>query len=40
MIEMSSRLALITPEILLFAGSVVVAVLGLSGNRAVRAAVP
>jgi NADH-quinone oxidoreductase subunit N len=40
MIEMSSRLALITPEILLFAGAVVVAVLGLSGNRAVRAAVP
>lgn len=40
MIEMSSRLALITPEIVLFIGAVVVAVLGLSGSRAIRASVP
>jgi len=37
---MSSKLTLIAPEILLFAGSVVVAVLGLSRNPSVRRAVP
>jgi len=37
---MSSKLTLIAPEILLFVGSVVVAVLGLSRNPSVRRAVP
>ena len=40
MTEMSSKLILITPEILLFIGAVVVAVLGLSSHRRVRHAVP
>lgn len=40
MTEMGSKLVLIVPEILLFVGAVVVAVLGLSGSRAVRGAVP
>ena len=40
MIEMSSKLILITPEILLFIGAVVVAVLGLSTHRRIRNAVP
>jgi len=37
---MSSKLTLIAPEILLFVGSVVVAVLGLARNPSVRRAVP
>jgi len=37
---MSSKLTLIAPEILLFVGAVVVAVLGLSRNPSVRRAVP
>ena len=40
MLDMSSKLVLITPEILLFIGAVVVAVLGLSRSRSVRGAVP
>jgi len=40
MVDMSSKLLLITPEILLLIGAVVVAVLGLSSNRRVRNAVP
>jgi NADH-quinone oxidoreductase subunit N len=39
-VDMSAKLALIAPEILLFVGSVVVAVLGLSRNASVRRAVP
>ncbi len=39
-VPMSARLTLISPEILLFAGSVVVAVLGLARNPAMRRAVP
>jgi len=38
--DMSAKLTLIAPEILLFVGSVVVAVLGLSRNAGVRRAVP
>ena len=38
--DMSAKLTLIAPEILLFVGAVVVAVLGLSRNAAVRRAVP
>ncbi|MEY2714143.1 MAG: NADH-quinone oxidoreductase subunit [Planctomycetota bacterium] len=38
--DMSAKLTLIAPEILLFIGSVVVAVLGLSRNAGVRRAVP
>lgn len=37
---MSSKLTLIAPEILLFAGAVVVAVLGLSRNPSIRRSVP
>ena len=37
---MGAKLTLIAPEILLFAGSVVVAVLGLSRTTAIRRAVP
>ncbi|MCH2162376.1 MAG: NADH-quinone oxidoreductase subunit N [Phycisphaerales bacterium] len=37
---MSSKLTLIAPEILVFAGAVVVAVLGLARSRAIRDAVP
>lgn len=40
MIEMSSKLILITPEILLLIGAVIVAVLGLSTHRRIRNAVP
>ena len=40
MVEMGSKLVLITPEIILFVGSVVVAVLGLATSRSVRSAVP
>ncbi len=40
MIEMGSKLVLITPEIILFAGSVLVAVLGLAGSKTVRQMVP
>ena len=40
MTEMGSKLILITPEIILFAGSVLVAVLGLSRSRSVRGVVP
>ena len=40
MTEMTARLPLIAPEIVLFIGSVVVAILGLSKARAVREAVP
>ncbi len=40
MTEMSSKLILITPEILLFIGAVIVAVLGLSTHRRIRNAVP
>lgn len=38
--DMSAKLTLIAPEILLFIGAVVVAVLGLSRNAALRRAVP
>ena len=38
--EFSQKLILIAPEILLFCGAVVVAVLGLSNARAIRRAVP
>ena len=38
--EFSSKLILISPEILLFCGAVVVAVLGLSSSRGIRKAVP
>ncbi|MEC8734847.1 MAG: NADH-quinone oxidoreductase subunit N [Planctomycetota bacterium] len=38
--EMVEKLTLITPDILLFVGAVVVAVLGLSGSRTIRKAVP
>jgi NADH-quinone oxidoreductase subunit N len=38
--NMSSKLTLIAPEILLFVGSVVVAVLGLARSTAIRRAVP
>jgi hypothetical protein len=37
---MAAKLTLIAPEILLFVGSVVVAVLGLSRNAGLRRAVP
>ena len=40
MTEMGSKLILITPEIILFAGSVLVAVLGLSRSRSIRGIVP
>ena len=40
MTEMGSKLILITPEIILFAGAVLVAVLGLSRSRSVRGIVP
>ena len=40
MVEMSSKLTLIAPEILIFTGAVVVAVLGLARNRVLRDAVP
>jgi len=38
--SMSAKLALIAPEILLLAGAVLVAVLGLSRNASLRRAVP
>ncbi|MAJ46113.1 MAG: hypothetical protein CBC35_02285 [Planctomycetes bacterium TMED75] len=38
--EMVEKLTLITPDILLFIGAVVVAVVGLSGSRTLRGAVP
>ena len=40
MTEMGSKLILITPEIILFAGAVLVAVLGLSPSRSIRGLVP
>ena len=40
MVEMSSKLTLIAPEIVIFTGAVVVAVLGLARNRVLRDAVP
>ena len=40
MIEMSNRLTLIAPEIVLFVGAVLVAVLGLSRSRSIRESVP
>ena len=40
MVEMSSKLTLIAPEILVFVGAVIVAVLGLARSRTVRDAVP
>ncbi|MCP4836939.1 MAG: NADH-quinone oxidoreductase subunit N [Phycisphaera sp.] len=40
MTEMGSKLVLITPEMILFAGSVLVAVLGLSRSRSIRGIVP
>lgn len=40
MVEMGAKLSLTIPEIVLFAGAVVVAVLGLSRARALREAVP
>ena len=40
MVEMGYKITLITPEIVLFAGAVVTAVLGLSRTRALREAVP
>ena len=40
MTEMSSKLILIIPEILLFIGAVIVAVIGLSTHRRIRNAVP
>jgi NADH-quinone oxidoreductase subunit N len=40
MTEMTARLPLIAPEILLFVGAVVVAIFGLSKSRAIRESVP